>query len=59
MGKIMVQEKPGPVEPRVQETICFPYFGRSVKPIPTRGADYAHYITTALPLVFLDLPPAL
>ena len=24
-------------------------FGKSVNPIPTKGADYAHYITTASP----------
>ena len=28
--------------------ISCPIFGRSVNPIPTRGADYAHHITTAL-----------
>ena len=28
-------------------------FGRAVNPIPTRGTDYVHHITTA-PLRFLD-----
>ena len=35
-----------------------PDFGRSVKPIYTRGADYAHHITTG-PQGFSDLPTAL
>ena len=26
-----------------------PYFGKSVNHIPTRGADYAHHITTDPP----------
>ena len=33
-------------------------FGRSVKPISTRGTDYAHLITTGTP-GFSDLPTAL
>ena len=37
-----------------------PYLGRSVKPISTRGADYAHQIiTTVPPPGFSDLPTAL
>ena len=35
-----------------------PDFGRSVNPISTRVADYAHHITTGLP-GFTDLPTAL
>ena len=34
-------------------------FGRSVNPIPIRGAEYAHHITSAPPSGFLDLPPPL
>ena len=35
-------------------------FENSVSPIPTRGADYAHHITTPPPYTeFLDLPTAL
>ena len=29
-----------------------PVFGRSVNPIPTRGTDYAHHITTGPPRFF-------
>ena len=35
-----------------------PVFGRSVNPISTRGADYAHHITAGTP-GFSDLPTAL
>ena len=35
-----------------------PVFGRTVNPISTRGADYAHYSTTSLP-GFSDLATAL
>ena len=37
---------------------CAPYFGISVIPIPTRGADYAYNITIR-PHGFSDLPTAL
>jgi hypothetical protein len=43
---------------RNRGTIIPSDFGRSVKPILIRGADYAHKITTH-PLVFSDLPTAL
>ena len=36
-----------------------PNFGKSVNPISTRAADYAHHITTAPPPRSLDLPTAL
>ena len=36
-----------------------PYFDRSINPILTRGADYAHPITTCPPPGFSDLPTAL
>ena len=35
-----------------------PVFGRTVNPISTRGADYAHHITTGRPGLS-DLPTAL
>ena len=35
-----------------------PDFGRSVNPFSTRGADYAHLITTGTP-GFSELPTAL
>jgi len=38
--------------------MAHPDFGRSVNPISTRGADYAHLITTGTP-GFSDLPTAL
>ena len=38
--------------------VAHPDFGRSVNPIPTRGTDYAHLITTGTP-GFSDLPTAL
>ena len=28
-------------------TLAYPEFGRSVNPITTRGADYAHHITAS------------
>ena len=37
----------GPLVPLVP-----PVFGRSVNPIPTRGTDYAHHITTGPPRFF-------
>ena len=33
-------------------TIALPAFGLSVNPIPTRGADYAHLITTPPPQIY-------
>ena len=35
-----------------QDPLVPPVFGRSVNPIPTRGADYAHHITTIPPRFF-------
>ena len=43
----------------VQGTRAPPIFGKSVDPISTRGADYAHLITTVPPPGFSDLPTAL
>ena len=37
----------------------FQDFSRSVNPISTKGADYAHHITTWPPHEFSDLPTAL
>ena len=40
-------------------TIALPAFGLSVNPIPTRGADYAHLITTPPPRFMDGTPPLL
>ena len=48
----------GPSEPCGARGNGSPYFSRSVIPISTRGADYAHHITVC-PSEFSDLPKAL
>ena len=35
------------------------FFGTSVNPIPTKGADYAHHITTSPPPLRIFRPSAL
>ena len=50
------QQRPKAVGARGQGCLGLPYFGRSVNPIPTRVADYAHQIYTCPPPRFSNLP---